>query len=185
MTASKWTQKDKINFIKMRKEGVVFREIAQKLGKTYDSLRERSERSNRNHKGMTEIEAKVIAPIIAAAKNDDTCPTNYVIAAQVGLPVPVVNGAVRSLSKKGVMEIALNGSKRRVAYIFVGAMTTRDMPCLEAGFTKAQNFVEFEEHVKVASMALLRRQLETGAHWIRCPKQFQAACESVGLEVAA
>jgi len=184
MTAAKWTQKDKINFIKMRKEGMVFREIAQKLGKPLDSLRERSERSNRNHRGMTEIEVKVIAPFIAAAKNDDTCPTNYVIAAQVGLSVPVVNEAVRSLSKKGVMEVALNCSKRRVAYIFVGAMITRDMPCLQAGFTKVQNSVEFEEHVKVASKALLRRQLETGAHWIACPQQFQAACESVGLAVA-
>lgn len=185
MSGGKWSQKDKIDFIRMRKDGMTFREIAKRLNKPAQSLYDSSNRRNRNHRNMTPRETMVIAPIIAAAKNDDVCPTNYVIAAQVGLPVSAVNDAVRSLSKKGVMEIALNGSKRRVAYIFVGAMTTRDTSCTEAGFTQTQNSAGFEEQVKVASMNLLRRHLETGVHWIRDPDQFRMACESVGLEVLA
>lgn len=32
-----------------------------------------------------------------------------------------------------------------------------------------------------SSRALLRRQLETGLHWINCPERYAAACRSAGL----
>lgn len=186
MSQAFWTNQEKIELIKMRQQGLTLASIANFLGKTEAAVWKRANRNVQNAKTLTENERRIVSLISVAAKSQDPCPTNYEIAAQVGIKATEVSLALKSLSQKGVMETCLNKNRRRVAYIYEGLLSTKNTGShLEPAFHGQQNPGDTEDRIKISSMNLLRRHLETGAHWIRDPDQFRVACESVGLEVMA
>jgi hypothetical protein len=143
---------------------------------------------------MTQKEQAFYNYVLKLALDDQPCPRREVIAKDLGVSNQAVSHVIRSLRGKKAIAVEVcnlgwnRGCQRIVHLVAHGISTGKshdDLPPAARGLGSAYDSNIERELLSFACDALLRRQLETGAHWIRDPAQFQAACESVGLEVVA
>lgn len=142
---------------------------------------------------MTPDQRKFYQYVLDLALNAKPCPLKAVMAEQLGFKEYQVSHAMRELRAANVIEIDIinrgwsKGCNRVIRIVALDIETAGNHDEHDLNSPPPGHIFEVkseQDQAREACDTLLRRQLETGAHWIRDPAQFRVVCESVGLAVA-